>query len=294
MQTKHRIQQLLASAGVNPNKRHGQNFLIDLNLMEILLDSADLSKDDVVLEVGCGTGSLTDELVKKAGRVIVSEIDETMARITSLITKGAENLQIINKDALKGKHELNPEIIDAVEKAKADFKGKFKLISNLPYSAGTPIVINLVTGKLKADEIYVTVQKEVAERMTAGTGDKDYGILGVFMQATGYPEIIREIPATAFWPPPQVKSSIVSYKRNDEKMRNIKDIQIFEQLVHLFFQHKRKMLRASVKLAEQGLAEVKDWQDVFEQTGINPQCRPADITPEEYVLLADTCSQKMK
>lgn len=294
MQTKHEIQRLLASVGALPNKQHGQNFLIDLNLMKIILRSANLNKDDIVLEVGCGTGSLTEELVKGAGFVVVAEIDEVMAKLTKLIMKDSENLLIVNEDALKTKHRMNEKVVEAIKQKKNEFGGKFKLVANLPYSAGTPVIINLVTGELAADEMHVTVQKEVAQRMAAKVGDSNYGSLSIFLAAAGTVELVKILPPSVFWPPPQVESAIVSFKREEEKAERIKDMGIFEQTVNLFIQHRRKMLKASTKLAAGKMGQIPDWEKIFTKAKVDPRLRPGDISPEQFVEISNACTEAIK
>ena len=191
MQTKRQIQQLLSSAGVEPNKRLGQHFLIDLNLMRLLIDSAALRKSDVVLEVGCGTGSLTQELAERAEMVLTVEYDSTLAKITRRQLSGFNNVMIFNIDVLKNKNTITDSITEAMVLAKDKYNGRVLLVSNLPYNVASSVMVNLVTGPVKADEMYVTVQREVAERMAAGPGSKNYGVLSIFLSVSGQVKTIR-------------------------------------------------------------------------------------------------------
>ena len=147
MQSKHQIRELLESAGVRPNKRFGQNFLIDLNLMHLLIDTANIQNNDVVLEVGTGTGSLTEAISEKAGFCVTVEIDPVLAAIAKEQLADKSNVEIINADALKNKFEINPAVIDALNRARAEYNGRLLLIANLPYIAATPIILNLITGE---------------------------------------------------------------------------------------------------------------------------------------------------
>ena len=167
MQSKHQICQLLESAGVRPNKRFGQHFLIDLNLMRLLIDTADIQKNDVVLEVGPATGSLTEAISEKAGFCVAVEIDAILADIARTQLADKTNVEIITADALKNKFEINPAVIDALNRARAVHNGRLLLVANLPYVAATPLMLNLITGEIVADAMFVAVQKEVADRMTA-------------------------------------------------------------------------------------------------------------------------------
>ena len=193
MQTKQQIRDLLSSAGVSPNKRLGQHFLIDLNLMRLLVDSANMQKDDVVLEVGCGTGSMTEALAEKAGRVIAVELDKNLSEIAGKQLTRSENVEIISADILESKNKLSQTVRKALDLADKKCPGRMLLVANLPYSAASPLSMNLVTGATTADGMYVTVQKEVADRMTAAPASSDYGILSIFLAATGDVKTIRTI-----------------------------------------------------------------------------------------------------
>jgi len=147
LQTKHDIQFLLESAGIRPNKRLGQHFLIDLNLLTKLVETADIAQNDVVLEVGCGTGSLTQSLAQKAGKVIAVEIDPTLAQIASQQLEEKSNVQILNTDILENKHNLSSAVINAIESARKENKGRFLLVANLPYNAASGVIMNLITAR---------------------------------------------------------------------------------------------------------------------------------------------------
>jgi 16S rRNA (adenine1518-N6/adenine1519-N6)-dimethyltransferase len=294
MQNKSEIQQLLAMAGVRPNKRLGQHFLIDLNLMNKLIEAADIHSDDVVLEVGCGTGSLTQELAERAGKVIAVEIDRTLAEITIQLLADYKNVIILNTDVLENKHTISPDVTNALESVRKDASGRFLLVANLPYNAASGLMMNLITAPpdspLTPDAMYVTIQKEVAQRMTAKPGSKDYGTLSIFLDATGDVKLLRTLKPTVFWPQPQVNSAMISYVHSKEKIRQISDMEIFSSLVGLFMQHRRKMLKATARLAAEKLAKI-DWPVIFEKCGIDPQKRPENLTPEDYITLANICSK---
>ena len=288
MQTKHRIQQLLASAGIEPNKRLGQNFLIDLNLMRLLVDTANISADDIVLEVGCGTGSLTEALAQSAGKVIAVEIDKKLAEIAAEEVK-ADNVEIINADILETKSTISLTVSDSIQSARKDMRGRFLLVSNLPYNIASPLMMDLITSSMPADAMYVTVQKEVAERMTAEPGDRHYGTLSIHMAATGDIKTERILKPTVFWPQPQVHSAMVSFVHKPEKVKRIRNMELFGEVINLFMQHRRKMVQACAKLASGMLAEVGNWSEIFHNCGIDPHNRPEQLTPEDYIAIADRC-----
>lgn len=296
MQTKHEVESLLASAGVLPNKRLGQNFLIDLNLMRYLIDAADITPDDVVIEVGCGTGSFTEEIAERAAKVIVVEYDKTLAHIASrqFEKKGLKNIHLINADALENKNTLCTQLLDALNEAVDDYAGGLKLVANLPYSVATPVMVNLTTvesgrKKKKVDSMFVTVQKEVADRMAAKPGDGHYGVLSIILAATGDIRVLKKLGTDVFWPRPAVSSAMVQYVRNEEKAKQIKDVDMLKEVVNLFMQHRRKMLKACVKFAEGRLAQVTDFAEIFEQCGVDPTNRAEKITVEEYINISNEC-----
>lgn len=289
MQTKQQIRQLLASAGVSPCKGLGQNFLIDLNLMRLLIEYAEITRNDVILEVGCGTGSLTEQLIRQAGSVIAVEIDKKLAEITKKQLKDAKNLKIINADILADKNHINPVVIEAVRSACKITTGRFVLVSNLPYNVASPVIINFVTGSVTADAMYVTVQKEVAQRMTAKTGSSHYGILSIILGTSGKAEIKKILRPAVFWPSPQVDSAIITYRRDNQKAAEIKDIQLLGLVVRLFMQHRRKMLKSCTKFAAGRLECVCDWSKVFEQSRVDSDLRAGQIPPEQFVAIANNC-----
>jgi 16S rRNA (adenine1518-N6/adenine1519-N6)-dimethyltransferase len=291
MQTKSQIEQLLASAGVEPNKRLGQNFLIDLNLMRLLVDTANISNDDIVLEVGCGTGSLTQALAERAAKVIAVELDETLAKIAARELAEAGNVEVINADILESKNTINRTICDAVELARKGRTGRFLLVSNLPYSVASPLMMNLITRSIVADAMHVTVQKEVADRMTAAPGDKHYGTLSIHMTATGDVKTERVLKPTVFWPQPQVNSAMISFVRNVEKVSRIQSMGLLGEVINLFMQHRRKMVKACVKFAAGKLAEINNWSEIFERCSIDPHNRPEQLRPEDFISVSNLCRE---
>jgi 16S rRNA (adenine1518-N6/adenine1519-N6)-dimethyltransferase len=286
MQTKQQIRQLLISADISPNKRLGQHFLIDLNLMRLLVDSANIEDTDVVLEVGCGTGSLTENIAERAGRVVAVELDRNLAEIAGARLAQFDNVELVNADILETKNSINASVTSAVARARNKCTGRFLLVANLPYNVASPVMMNLLTGETKADRMYVTVQKEVADRMTAGTGSKHYGILSIFLAATGDVKTIRALKPTVFWPRPKVDSAMVSFVRDKGKSDRIADMELFSETVHLFMGHRRKTIQSCCKFAEGRLAGVADWPQILEQCGIAPTRRPEKLRPEDYVAVA--------
>jgi 16S rRNA (adenine1518-N6/adenine1519-N6)-dimethyltransferase len=291
MQTKSQIEQLLASAGVEPNKRLGQNFLIDLNLMRLLVDSANIGNDDIVLEVGCGTGSLTQALAERASKVVAVEMDETLAKIAAKELAEARNVEVINADILETKNTISQTVINAIELARKSRSGKFLLVSNLPYSIASPLMMNLITGSIVSDAMHVTVQKEVADRMTAAPGDKHYGTLSIHMTATGDVKTERVLKPTVFWPQPQVNSAMISFVRKAEKVSQTQSMELLGEVVNLFMQHRRKMVKACTRFAAGKLAEIDNWPEIFERCSIDPHNRPEQLRPEDFISISNLCHE---
>ncbi len=299
MQTKQQIQQLLTSAGASVNKRLGQHFLIDLNLMRLLIDSANIDDSDIVLEVGCATGSLTEALAERTGYCLAVEYDRALAEIAKKQLAKEKKVEIINTDILKNKNTISPIVSNALVSARKKYTGRILLVANMSYNVASPVMLNLVTGPITADGMYVTVQKQVADRMTAAAGNKDYGILSILLCATGDVNLTRVLKPTVFWPAPKVDSAIVRYVRNKEKVRRIKDMKLFSKVVGLFMGHRRKTLMACSKLATRrgearrspkgNLAEIKSWQDIFNRASIDPHKRPEQISPKDYIAIANLC-----
>ncbi len=272
---------------------------MDLNLLRLVVDAAQMGPQDVVLEVGCGTGSMTAALAERAGHVVAVEVDPTLAAIARSQLAGAGNVEFIEGDVLSSKGNFNPAVVEAIRAIspiKADSyvpqtHPRLLLVSNLPYDVASAVIANLVNGPLVADAMVVTVQKEVAERMAAAHGSREYGSLSILLGATGDVEILRILKPGVFWPPPAVDSAIVRFVRNDDKRGAIDDIALFGDVVGLCMGHRRKMLRACAKHAPVHLGDHALWMQLFEQCGIDPTARPEELSPGQYVELANRCGR---
>jgi len=287
MQTKSQIEQLLTEAGTIPKKGFGQHFLIDLNLMRVLVEQAGIRPDDVVLEVGCGTGSLTHALADRAGFVIGVEIDPALGPIAAAEVAHKANAVVMAGDVLQGKHALHPGVRDAIHQARQIYRGRLVLAANLPYGVASPLILNLIVGPLVADAMVVTVQKEVADRMVAAPGSRAYGVMSILLQATGQVALVRVLKPSVFWPQPQVDSAMVRFVRDPKKVQGVADMGLLTEVVDLFMGHRRKMIQAVAKSAgAQGMwAGVAEWPALFEQCRIEPTARPDHLCPEAYVAL---------
>ncbi len=294
MQTKQDIERLLAGAGTQPKHRLGQNFLIDLNLMRLLIQAAHLNEQDVVLEVGTGTGSFSQGIAEKCGRLITVEYDTTLFNIARTQFEQFDNITPFNMDILENKNTLQKEVLDAVQNARSEFGGRLLLVANLPYNVGSSVMANLISGPVTADGMFVTIQKEVADRMAASPGRADYGTLSILMAATGTVRLLRKLPASVFWPRPQVESAMVSFQRDPEKVQQIHDMHTFREVINLFMGHRRKMLKACAKFAADNLEKVRNWADIFEEAVVDPHKRPEELTPKQFVNIANLCYEQTR
>ncbi|MHC5083066.1 MAG: 16S rRNA (adenine(1518)-N(6)/adenine(1519)-N(6))-dimethyltransferase RsmA [Planctomycetota bacterium] len=294
MQTKQDIERLLAGAGTQPNKRLGQNFLIDLNLMRLLVDAAHINDQDVVLEVGSGTGSFSEAIAERAGHLVTVEYDDLLAPIAKKQLEAFSNVTALNMDILANKNAIAPEVLEAVKTVRQDFAGRFILVANLPYNVGSSVMANLITGPVVADAMYVTVQKEVADRMASEPNHSEYGPLSILMSAAGNVHILRKLPPSVFWPRPQVDSAMVCFERDEKKAGQIHDMQTFRDVINLFMGHRRKMLKACVKFAHERLEKVRHWNEVFEEAFVDSHKRAEELSAEQYISIANLCYEQSR
>jgi len=301
-QTTSYLKALFAQVGFSIDARRGQNFLVDLNLLDLLERSAGVRPDDVVLEVGTGTGALTERLAAAAGRVVTAEIDPRLAQLARdrLLAAGIDvadggdgadtgpdRVVLVEGDVLAAKHRLAPGVLAAVDAARAA-GGRFLLVANLPYCVATPVISNLLCLPRPFDAATVTVQREMAERMTAAAGSSAYNALSVWVGAQCRGEIVRILPPSAFWPRPQVESAIVRLELEPDRRARIADLGRFHEFVRAVFCHRRKLLRgvllgiAGGKRAAGGRERVAR---VYEEMGFAAEVRAEEIPPDEFVRL---------
>ncbi len=277
-QTKHEIQAILSEAGAEPRHRFGQNFMIDQNLVRIVAEAGQVGPDDVVIEVGPGTGTLTEELLARAGEVVAVEIDRDLANALRERFGTNEKFKLIEGDALDGKHSINPQLRDhvaAVHRTAFPRPRPLKLVANLPYNIASPLVIDLLIEGV--DVLAFTVQKEVADRLRAAAGSDAYGPLTVTAQLLARVEVLRTLPAQAFWPPPKVESALVRMTRADRLGDRAR---YFARFVQQLFSFRRKTLRRA--LAQAGFV---DAEQVLVSQKIDPQLRPEVLSPEQLLAL---------
>ena len=293
MQTKHEIQALLAARGASANTHYGQHFLIDLNLMRLMVESAAISDEDVVLEVGCGTGSLTEALVEQAGHVVAVDLDTTVFAIAQAQLATTQNITLLNCDILKNKHTLHPEVTEAIGRARQRHPGRLLLVANLPYHVASAVIMNCVIGTVVVDAFTVTVQKEVADRMLAAPGGRAYGSLSIWLHCAGDLDRVRVLKPGVFWPPPLVNSALIRFHRNQQTLDQIRDVSVLREVIELFLGHRRKMLKACIKTAQGRLAGMDNWHELFSHSRLDPTWRPDQVTPDQYVALANAVSSTL-
>ncbi len=246
-QTLSYLMRRFEEAGIHPKTRHGQNFLIDLNLLRLLVDAAQLGPQDVVLEVGTGTASLTVQMAPLVAAVISVEIDHQMHQLASESLIDASNVRLMRLDALKNKNRLRPELLEAVrEELAVDPGRRFKLVANLPFNVATPVISNLLLTDVVPHSMTVTIQKELADRMMARPGTKDYSALSIWIQSQCQVELVRLLPPTAFWPRPKVTSAIIHIRYDPALRERIPDLRFFHDFTRAMFFHRRKFLRSQV------------------------------------------------
>ncbi len=244
-QTRSVLMALFRSQGFHPRSDLGQNFLIDINLVEFAVRAADLSKNDVVLEVGTGTGGMTTFLAAQAGHVISVEIDPRMHALATAATAHCDNVTLLHQDILKNKNTIAPNIVSLLHEELQQRSGsRLKLVANLPYNVATPVISNVVASALPWQRMVTTIQLELGEKMTAEPGTPAYGALSVWLQSQCSVRILRRLGPQVFWPRPKVHSAIVSLWRHDGRCGPIDDRAFFLDFVRRLFHQRRKLLRS--------------------------------------------------
>ena len=288
-QTVTEIQSLLARHGTEPNRRLGQNFLIDGNLMRRMVDEAELDAErDVVLEVGTGTGSLTRMLSDRAARVVTVETDKKLIPVIEEVLAGRTNVRSLIADALAGKHTVAPEAMEAVAAASGEVGpgARFKLVSNLPYSIATPMVMNLLLTEPRPSLLVFTVQKEVADRMAARSDTGDYGPVTLICQGLAKVETLHDLSPNVFWPKPQVFSTLVRIRPEAERIAAVGNLALFHRVALGLFAHRRKTCLKSLEMTPDLVEFRGRWAGLLAEVGIDPRVRGDTLSLEQVLKLA--------
>lgn len=289
-------------AGIHPRTRLGQNFLVDLNLVRLLAQTGELSPRDVVLEVGTGTGSLTTLMAPQVAAVVTVEVDPQLFQLAAEELHQFSNVRRLKLDALAGKHRFHPEVLQTVQEELAvDPTRQFKLVANLPYNIATPIITNLLALDIPPHSMTVTIQKELADRITARPSTKEYGALSVWVQCQCQVQLVRTMPPSVFWPRPKVSSAIVQIVLDHGLRARIPDRAFFHDFLRGLFLHRRKFLRSQVLSAAKHQAAASGHQAatadraldkagvdrVLSATGLRGDQRAEELNVDALLALAE-------
>lgn len=277
--TPSRTRQIIEENRFSFKKSFGQNFLIDSNILDNIADCAEITKEDCVLEIGPGIGSLTQVLAEYARSVIAVEIDSSLIPILQQTLAEYENIEILNQDILKTD-------IQRIIAEKNDGR-PIKVVANLPYYITTPIIMNLLEKEHQVDSITVMVQKEVAERMQAGAGEKEYGALSIAVQYYCDVTLDMIVPPTCFMPRPKVASAVITLKVLPERRVNTKDDALLFHLVKCAFGQRRKTLLNSLhNQGKLGLSK-ETLANTITSLGWDERIRGEALSPEDFARLTD-------
>ena len=273
---------VLQKYNFNFQKRFGQNFLIDTNVLDKIISSAEITKEDCVLEIGPGIGTMTQYLAESAGEVVAVEIDKNLIPILQDTLSAYDNVTIINEDILK---------VDIAKLALEKNGGKpIKVVANLPYYITTPIIMGLFESHVPLKSITIMVQKEVADRMQVGPGTKDYGALSLAVQFYAKPEIVANVPPNCFIPRPNVGSAVIRLTRYENPPVQVRDEQFMFRLVRASFNQRRKTLVNGLTNAPDLNLDKEKVLWALQEMGLSAQIRGEALTLEQFGRLSDLLS----
>jgi 16S rRNA (adenine1518-N6/adenine1519-N6)-dimethyltransferase len=263
-------------------KKFGQNFLIDPHVLDKIIQAADITKDDMVLEIGPGIGTMTQYLAEAAGRVVAVEIDTNLIPILSETLKEYDNVTVINNDILK---------VNIGELAEKYNGGRpIKVVANLPYYITTPIIMGLFESNVPIDNITVMVQKEVADRMQTGPGSKDYGALSLAVQYYAEPYIVANVPPNCFIPRPNVGSAVIRLTRYEKPPVDVQDPKLMFRLIRASFNQRRKTLQNGLNNSPEINYSKDQIIEAISALGVSPTIRGEALTLQQFAQLANVFS----
>mgnify|MGYP000467948926 FL=1 len=264
-------------------KKFGQNFLIDSNVLESIIRGAEITKDDFVLEIGPGIGTMTQYLCEAARQVVAVEIDKMLIPILEDTLSEYDNVEVINQDVLK---------VDIKSLAEEKNNGKpIKVVANLPYYITTPIIMGLFESGVPIDSITIMVQKEVADRMQTGPGSKDYGALSLAVQYYATAKVILNVSATCFMPRPNVDSAVIKLTRQKEPTVNVADEKLMFKIIRASFNQRRKTLVNGLKNSPELSFSKEQIVKAIEKIGKPETIRGEALTLEEFAELANAFTE---
>ena len=266
-------------------KKYGQNFLIDTGVLEKIIREAGVTKDDFVLEIGPGIGTMTQYLCESAREVAAVEIDKALIPILKDTLSPYDNVTVINEDILK---------VDINRLAQEKNGGRpIKVVANLPYYITTPIIMGLFESHVPIDSITIMVQKEVADRMKTGPGSKDYGALSLAVQYYADPQIVANVPPNCFMPRPKVGSAVIRLKRHAQPVVNVSDEKLMFRLIRASFNQRRKTLANGLKNALDIPLEKEEIEAVITELGKPLTIRGEALTLEEFASLSELVGKRI-
>lgn len=279
--TPRRTKEIIARHGFSFKKSLGQNFLIDQNILDKIVGAAGLSQETGALEIGPGIGALTERLAHSAGAVTAVEIDQRLIPILEEVLEPYGHVKVRHADVLK---------VDLAQLFREDFGGveRVSVVANLPYYVTTPILMKLLEEKLPLENIVVMIQKEVAERMAAKPGGKEYGSLSIAVQYYSEPELVCTVPHTVFIPQPNVESAVIRLKVRENPPVAVTDERHFFEVVQASFTQRRKTISNNLKARFFPKEGRERLETLLAEAGIEPSRRGETLSIEEYARLSDT------
>ena len=260
-------------------KKFGQNFLIDTHVLDKIIAAAEITKDDFVLEIGPGIGTMTQYLACAARKVVAVEIDKALIPILEDTLSDYDNARVINNDVLK---------VDIAKLAEEENGGKpIKVVANLPYYITTPIIMGLFENHVPIKSITVMVQKEVADRMQVGPGTKDYGALSLAVQYYAKPYIVANVPPNCFMPRPKVGSAVIRLERYEELPVKVKDEKLMFRIIRASFNQRRKTLQNGLNNSPEISFSKEEITKAIESLGVSPSVRGEALSLEQFAQLAN-------
>jgi 16S rRNA (adenine1518-N6/adenine1519-N6)-dimethyltransferase len=275
--------EVIKKHGFDFQKKFGQNFLIDPRVLDKILAAAEITKDDFVLEIGPGIGTLTQYLAEAAREVTAVEIDRNLIPILQETLAAYDNVSVINEDVLK---------VDIAALAQEKNGGRpIKVVANLPYYITTPIIMGLFESGVPLDSVTVMVQKEVAMRMQAGPGTKDYGALSLAVQYYAQPYLAANVPPNCFMPRPNVGSAVIRLTRYQEPPIQVKDEKLLFRLIRASFNQRRKTLLNGLKNSSELSYTRETILEALQKAGLSENVRGEALTLEQFAALADVFTE---
>ena len=278
--------EILQKYHFNFQKKFGQNFLIDTHVLDKIIDASGVTEDDFVLEIGPGIGTMTQYLCERAREVVAVEIDKNLIPILSDTLKNYSNVTVINEDILK---------LDICKLAEEKNQGKpIKVVANLPYYITTPIIMGLFESHVPIDSITIMVQKEVAERMQEGPGNKEYGALSLAVQYYARPEIVANVPPNCFMPRPNVGSAVIRLTRHEKPPVEVEDEKLMFRIIRASFNQRRKTLANGLNNSPEIHLPKEVIQESIVSLGVPENIRGEALSLEQFAELSNEIGQRMK